>query len=633
MVIEIISFGFLYIRSSFTMSAVLQGNAPKKFFQFILHLMQSIFLVNFMAASLPLSLYAFVATGVATLTYGVCIGLYTLELLLGRSRTKTFTHLQRAHSYALNIGFLLAMGLSMSVMPLAHIFAVTSALSIFVAGQKGLLPPLLSNWSRLVSYLFTTCVLFYSGFYATALFAGLGLTGSLAFLSNVNEMCFKYSIKFIAKMANYFRAGNALSKQLSSIIERSMPDAKAEFKYTGQAKDLFHNIKKLHQHPQLKINIFNLQQESDVLPPPRKSVNDRLFIERFDKLDWASFHEQIKSEIRADWSSEHLLDLDLNDIEICKSALKNAIKQYIDDVRFNRLPNTVFGTHSRAIRYLDNIVYLANQVPEQQADARLKSIYLKMAIEGGQSCSNGKIRTLEETYRNLMSDADVDLPPKMRIQAVLQTERELFFQKMINSEDFAYLKVLGSLQDTHYYNILILTQAPRLGLPQLSMQSEAGPNNVGLFPCLLSVISPIEREYWGQTNATSLITEIQKAWVGKLTLTMKDYITWFHHFIEKLSDEQSEKIKLKEMHQCYPLPDQQLNPDLIALMLLDMGVLYLDQADNALAALPQSTWSDSSVQSTQNSANPSSKIGPSPELFQDALSLSGRQTRASNRTL
>lgn len=630
MVLEIVSLGLLYIRGSFSMSAVLQGNAPNKFIQATLHLMQSMFLVNFITASLPFSLYAMLSTGVAALTYGVCIGLYMLEWSVGRGRAKTFTHLQRVHSYALNIGFLMAIGFNMAVMPLLPALGMTSVLSIYVAGQKGLLPPVLSNWSRLVSSLFATCVLLYSGHYVSAFFAGLALTGSLAFLSNINEMCFKYALKIIGKIAEYFRPRNALSKELSSIIERSAPDAKMAFKYTGQATDLYHNIKNLHHHPLLKINSYNLQHDTDALPPSRDRVNDGLFVERFDRLDWASFHEQIKSEIRADWSSENLLALDLDDLEICKSALKKALKEYIEDIRLNRLPSTVFGTHFRANRYLDNIVFLANQVPEQQADSRLKSIYVKMAIEGGQSCSNGKIRTLEETYRNLISDADVDLPPKMRVQAVLQTNRELFFQKMLNSKDFAAaIELFGSLQDTHYYNVLILVLAPRLGLPQLSMRSEAGHINTGFLPLLMSIISPIESEYWGQTNATSLITEIQKAWLGKLTLTMKDYITWFHDFIEKLDDEESEKLKLQEMHNSYPLPEQPLDLDLIALMLLDMGVLYLDNADNNLAALPQSSWFDSSAQGTKNSAKASNKISPNPntKLRQEATSLFGRQIK------
>ena len=360
------------------------------------------------------------------------------------------------------------------------------------------------------------------------------------------------------------------------------PKKPPRFKYLGHAKDLYQDIQGLAYNPHLKVNKYYVHHQKTKLPPVRQNINDQTIFEMFDKVDWIANHDKLKKEIIADWSHDGL-DFDREDPQACKNALRQGLTNYMDAIRNNKLPNTNPGTGMLANRYLDNIIFLLNH--NQLSDEGMLSTLMRMGIEGGQSCPNGKIRVLEETFRELGSESGANLPAKFRVASLLQTDREIFFRQEINklTDTFPYnylKKYVYAEQDTHYDNLMIRWLGPNLGLPSLSATTEPNVMQGGGLSKYYSALSAIEHQFWEITYPHRILSTCQASWLGKMCFAMTDYTSWFRDFVEKrIDDTQAAKDELEEDYDHYPKPDEPLNEDLLTLMLLDMGVLYLDNGN------------------------------------------------------
>ncbi len=399
-------------------------------------------------------------------------------------------------------------------------------------------------------------------------------------------------ISILKKICGLF--SGRLHKELAILENRLAAIEVPSFTLATTADNFYETLQGLSQSPRLRVNVNYVQTAKDTTPLPLlKNINSLDVLTLFNAPEltrrWPDYHEQIVECMINDWklSSE---DIDFDDQEECLSRLHKGLTTYITAIRNGDLPGTLAFSAPKLKQYLDNVTDLMHKAYDDKEYDLVIKVLLKLGIEGGNNCSIGKGRAVEEAYRMLVHGLTAQIPPATRIAHLLQQNREIYFQQYISQAWFIgmiprpLLNFIFHSEDTHGYNHKIALSAPRLGLPALSAQidleAKSGSNSF-----MLSLLSRCEQVFWRQTTVETIQGEVQAAITGTHQFKTAEFSNWYRNFLERLqfnAEHTDEILAASEENSPYQYNGNQtsIQPDFLTLMLLDMGVLYLE-GDNS----------------------------------------------------
>lgn len=410
-------------------------------------------------------------------------------------------------------------------------------------------------------------------------------------------------------------------KSLAIWADRLHPQKVSSFQFQSNPRQFFKTIENLAQSPRLRVSKAYVQERKDLLPLVfEETDNSQLLALFFDPelaQQWERSHERILKAITEDWQlSSEVLDCGKESLQRLFSTNPNyarkemnflyeGLETYINQIQNGNLPGTAPGSEFKLKLYLNSITtHIQRLHAAKKYDLVIKALIM-MGIEGGTNCSIGKSRVLQDVYRMLLVEDDTGFyPPAARIAAILELDRELHFQCYTENPRFLIDWLICKLnriywqkQDTHGYNVLVASLAPRLGLPCLSAQVDlnAQSDYDNFIPSLRSAC---EQSYWEKMTPQMTADVIQTAILGSHQFKASDILSWFQDFLERFGIgsaaqqrrlfNSSTQLDAKHPLITYVGNNIMMNNDLLALMLLDMGVLYLE-GENSLGRAVKKT--------------------------------------------